>query len=85
MSKLNASFSCVHSSSSFSQAAFSLAIVLARASLLASQTKVLPASRRLRSAAVALASPQMPTEIFLTKPKLVWSASTWMILAVLGQ
>ena len=35
--------------------------------------------------AAALASPQMPTEIFLTRPRLVWSASTWMILAVLGQ
>jgi hypothetical protein len=37
-----------------------------------------------RSAA-ALASPQMPTEIFLTRPSILLSASIWMILAVLGQ
>ena len=46
---------------------------------------VMALKRRSSSLATALASPWMPTVIFFTKPRLVWSASTWMILASLGQ
>ncbi|MCY1231115.1 hypothetical protein D9M72_435520 [compost metagenome] len=85
MSRLYGSRSWVQSSSSFSHAAFSLAISVARASRVASQASVRPARRWLSATAAALASPQMPTEIFFTRPSILWSASIWMILAFLGQ
>src|SRR5207253_11481258 len=83
--RLYGSRSWVHSSSSFSQAAFSAAICPARSSREASQASVRPARRSVSATAAALASPQMPTEIFFTRPSILWSASIWMILACLGQ
>jgi hypothetical protein len=47
--------------------------------------QVRPARRCVSATAAALASPQMPTEIFFTRPSMVLSASIWMILASLGQ
>ncbi len=71
ISRLNGSRSCVHSDSSFSQAAFSSATCFARSALFASQASVLPASRCTSAAAAAFASPQMPTEIFFTRPSIL--------------
>jgi hypothetical protein len=85
MSRLYASFSCVQPSSSCSHAFFSLAIFVARSALLASQASDFFSMRWKIALAAALASPAMPTVIFLTRPRLVWSASTWMIFASFGQ
>jgi hypothetical protein len=44
------------------------------------------ALRRLSSSiAAAFASPQIPIEIFFTRPSMRGSASTWMIFASFGQ
>jgi hypothetical protein len=64
---------------------FGSLIFAARSALVASQASVRPARRWVSATAAALASPQMPTEIFFTSPSMVLSASIWMILASLGQ
>ena len=75
MSRLKASFSWVQASNSFSHAAFSAAMIFARSALLASETKVFFSKRLVNAIAAALASPQIPTEIFFTKPNILLSAS----------
>ena len=51
-------------------------IVAARSSALASHASVLSFIRPSKDAAAAFASPHMPTDIFLTRPSILWSAST---------
>ena len=50
-------------------------MVLARSAFVASLTNVLPAKRLVKAMAASFASPQIPTEIFLTKPNILLSAS----------
>lgn len=85
MSRLNGSFSWVQALSSSSHASCSAFMTAARRSRVASQSRVRPVSRSVRAAAASLASPQMPTVIFLTRPSILWSASIWMIFAFFGQ
>jgi hypothetical protein len=81
----HASFSCVHPSSSLSQARFSPSTSASRVDWLATQARVRPDRRDAIAVAAALASPQMPTVIGFTSPSIRGSASTWMILAFFGQ
>jgi HAD superfamily hydrolase (TIGR01509 family) len=53
----------------------------ARSARVASQSSVRCASSASSAAAAALASPQMPTSIFFTRPSILWSASICTILA----
>ena len=83
--RLHSSFSWIHSSSSFSHAAFSAWMVWPRSAVVESLSSVRSCSRSSSACAAALASPQIPTVISLTRPSILWSASTWIISASFGQ
>ena len=85
ISMLKSSISFVQSLSSSSQTAFSSAIRSKRSSRVMSLFNSRSSNRLVNAFAAAPASPQIPTDIFLTKPSIFWSASIWIIFASEGQ